>query len=264
MGLSGLAAGTQKMRRHSKSLTTVACAGGLSLCLIVSGCNSSAGSSPSAAGSAGGSASSPVAAGSLSSSCDSAAYRYYGRAPLTTGQPVLAGIQRPGPVIIPDPDVNIIDEARPQDENPDEQETWATKENAFAQSVADNQSQNQVDLQTVSNEVSADEVASLLADDLNALDAGDDEYDADLCKSIGDLKERFGNALDYYSNLTQVVNYLNGLSVIYNSSAPGDLATAISDAQNKFQQALGICVDDLETINWIVEQIHRIFCEEGE
>lgn len=263
--------GNAKMRRHSKRLTTLACVAGLSLCLIVSGCNSSAGSSPSAAGSPGGSPGSPGgspgspgAAGSPSSSCDSAAYRYDGRASLTTGQPVLAAIQLPDPVIIPDPDVDIIDEARPEDENPDEQETWATKENAFAQSVADNQSQNQVDLQTVSNEVSADEVAPLLVDDLNALDAGNDDYDGDLCKSIGDLNEKFGNALDYYDNLTQVVDYLNGLAVIYNSSAPRDLATAINDAQNKFQQALGTCVDNLDTIHWIVEQIQKIFCDEGE
>src|ERR1022692_5326468 len=138
--------GNAKMRRHSKRLTTLACVAGLSLCVIVSGCNSSAGSSPSAAGSPGGSPGSPGgspgspgAAGSPSSSCDSAAYRYHGRASLTTGQPVLAVIQLPDPVIIPGPDVDIIDEARPEDENPDEQETWATKENAFAQSVADNQ-----------------------------------------------------------------------------------------------------------------------------
>ncbi len=253
------------MRRHSKRLTVLTCATGLSFCLIVSGCSSSAGSFPNAGGSSSGSPGSPGspgAAGSPSSSCDSAAYQYHGRASLTTGQPVLAAIQFPDP--IPDPDVDIINEAFPADENLGDQESWATKENAFAQSVADNQSQNQIDLQTVSNEVSADEVASLLEDDLTALDADNGDYDSDLCKSIGDLNKKFGKALDYYNNLTQVVDYLNGLAVIYNSSAPRNLGTAISDAQNRFQQALGTCVDNLDTINWIVEQIQKIFCEEGE
>ena len=257
------------MRRHSKKPTILACVAGLSLCLIVSGCSSSAGNSPGAAqplgvaGSPGGSPGSP-GAGSPSSSCDSAEYRYHGRASLTTGQPVLAAIQRPDPVVIPDPDVDIVNEARPEDENPDDQENWANKENVFAQSVADNQSQNPPDLQTVSNEVSADEVASLLDDDLKALDAGDGDYAAYLCKSIDDLNEKFGNALDYYSNLTYIVDYLNALAVIYNSSAPKNLATAINNAQNGFQQALGTCVDNLDTIHWIIEQIQKIFCNEGE
>lgn len=252
------------MRRHSLRLTALAGVAGLSVCLTVSGCGSSGGGSSGAAGSGGGSPGSPAAAGSPSSSCASAAYRYRGRASLTTGQPVLAAVQLPDPVDIPDPDIDLIDEARPPGENAGEQETWADREKQFSQSVADQQAQNQADLQTVSNEVSADEVTSLLADDLTALDDGDDTYDQDVCTSIADLNEKFGNALDYYSNLTQVVNYLNGLANTYSNSAPSDLATVISDAQSSFQQALGTCVDNLDTIHWLVEQIQKIFCKEGE
>jgi hypothetical protein len=245
------------MGRHSKRLTTLTCVAGLSLCLLVCGCSSaSSGAVPQTGGSPG----SP----GTTSSCDSAAYRFHGRASLTAGQPVLAAIQLPDPVEIPPPDVDIIDEPRPEGEDPDEEETWASDEASDAQSVAQqNQSSNQ-DLQTASNEVSADEVSSILLDDLGALEAGDEDYDEDLCKSIQDLNEKFGKALDYYDNLSQVVAYLNGVAVIYNSPAPRNLASAISDAQNRFQQALGTCVDNLETIQWIVGQIQKIFCDEGE
>jgi hypothetical protein len=248
--------GKAEIRRHSKRLTTVTCVACLSLGLVVGGCSSaSSGGAPQPEGSTG----SP----GTTSSCDSAAYRFHGHAPPTAGQPVLAAIQLPDPVEIPDPDVAIIDEARPPDEDPDVQETWASDQAGDAQSVAQqNQSSNQ-DLQTVSNEVSADEVSALLIDDLGALEAGDKDYDGDLCESIKDLNEKFGDYLDYYEYLSQVVAYLNGLAVVYNSSAPKDLAKAISDAQSRFQQALGTCVDNLETIQWIVDQIHKIFCEEG-
>jgi hypothetical protein len=244
------------MRRHSKRLTTLTCVAGLSLGLLAGGCSSaSSGAAPQPGGSPG----SP----GTTSSCDSAAYRFHGRASLTAGQPVLAAIQLPDPVEIPPPDVDIIEEPRPEGD-PDLEETWASDEASDAQSVAQqNQSSNQ-DLQTVSNEVSADEVSSILIDDLGALEAGDKDYDADLCESIHDLNKKFGTALDYYDNLSQVVAYLNGIAVVYNSPAPSNLASAISDAQNRFQQALGTCVDNLETIQWIVEQIQKIFCDEGE
>jgi hypothetical protein len=97
-----------------------------------------------------------------------------------------------------------------------------------------------------------------------AIEDGRDNYDEDLCKSIGKAIEKFGNALDYYDSLTQVVVYLDGLAEAYNSRAPLDMATAITDAQTRFQQALGVCVDNLETIHWIMEQIQNIFCNEGE
>jgi hypothetical protein len=246
------------MRRPSKRLTTLACVAVLSLCLIASGCGSaSSGNSPGGGGS-------PGAAGSPTSSCAAAAYRYHSRASLTAGQPVLAAIQLPDPVEIPPPDVDIIDEARPEGENPDQQETWATKENTFAQSVANNQSQNQVTLQSVSDEVSADEVSSLLGDDLDALDSGNGGYDEDMCDSINDLIEHFGQYLDYLDNLNDVVNYLNSLTAPNGTTAPGDLAGAIQDATTKFQQNLGSCVDDLDTIKWIVDQIQDIFCDDAE
>ena len=234
----------------------LACAAGLSLCLIVSGCGSaSSGTASAGAGSSG----SPGA----TSSCDSAAYRFHGRASLTAGQPVLAAIQLPDPVEIPPPDVDVINKALPEDEGLGQEAKWAARENAFAESVANDQSQNPQDLQTVSNEVSADEVGTLLGHDLKALDAGNGDYDGYLCKSIDDLNKKFGHALDYYHNLTQVVDYLNGVAVIYNSSAPSDLASAINDAQNTFQQALGTCVDNLDTIQWIVDQIQAIFCHDA-
>jgi alpha-L-fucosidase len=178
---------------------------------------------------------------------------------------VLAAVQLPDPVEIPDPDLDIIDEARPEGVSPDEEKTWATAEASDAQSVAaqQNQSSNQ-DLQTVSNEVSADEVSKILLDDVKAIEDGHDNYDEDLCESIGKAIEKFGHALDYYDSLTSVVVYLDGLAVAYNSRAPLDMATAITDAQTKFQQALGVCVDNLETIHWILEQIQNIFCDEGE
>jgi hypothetical protein len=248
------------MRRHAKRLTILTCVAGLFLGLVLCGCSSaSSGAAPgdSGSGEAGGSPGS-------TSSCDSAAYRLNGRAPVTAGRLVLAAVQLPDPVEIPDPDLDIIDEARPEGVSPDAEETWATTEAGAAQSVAaqQNQSSNQ-DLQTVSNEVSADEVSTILLDDVKEIEDGRDNYDEDLCKSIGEAIEKFGNALDYYDSLTQVVAYLDGLAVAYNSRAPLDMATAITDAQTRFQQALGVCVDNLETIHWIMEQIQNIFCNEG-
>ena len=155
-------------------------------------------------------------------------------------------------------------EARPEDVNPDAQETWASDGASAAQSVAQQNQSSNPDLQTVSDEVSADEVGSLLTDDLKALDAGTEDYDADLCQSIGDAIEKFGQALDFYNNLSNVVVYFDGLAAAYNSRAPLDMANAITDAQNKFQQELGTCVDNLDTIHWIIEQIQNIFCNEGE
>jgi hypothetical protein len=254
-GVTRLRSGKAKIRRQSKRLTTFIGVAGLSLCFIASGC-----SSASSGASAGGGGS---AAPATTSSCDSAAYQFHRNAAVPRGRPVLAAIQLPDPVEIPDP-IDVINEARPVDEDAGTQEAWAKKENVFAESVANDQQQNQQDLQTVSNEVSADEVGTLLGKDLDALDAGDGEYDAQLCESIKDLNDKFGQALDYYAYLKQVTQYLNGLAVVLNSSAPKDLAKAINDAQNKFQQALGTCVDNLETISWIVEQIHNIFCGEGE
>jgi len=249
------------MRRHSKRLTILTCVAGLFLGLVICGCSSaSSGAAPEDSGSA-------AAGGSPgpTSSCDSAAYRPNGRAPVTAGRPVLAAVQLPDPVEIPDPDLDIIDQARPEGASPDEEETWASAEASDAQSVAaqQNQSSNQ-DLQTVSNEVSADEVSTILLDDVEAIAHGRDDYDADLCKSIGKAIEKFGNALDYYDSLTSVVVYLDGLAEAYNSRAPLDMATAITDAQTRLQQALGVCVDTLDTIHWIMEQIHNIFCDEGE
>jgi hypothetical protein len=244
------------MTRQAKTLTTLTGIAGLSLCLLVGGCSSSS-SDTGAAG--GGSTGSPQ----TTSSCDSAAYQFHRPAAAPPGQPVLTAVQLPDPVEIPEP-IDVINEARPEDEDAGTQEAWAQKENVFAESVANDQQQNQQDLQTVSNEVSADEVRTLLGKDLDALDAGDGEYDTELCESIKDLNDKFGQALDYYAYLTHVTQYLNGLAVVLNSSAPKDLADAINDAQNRFQQALGTCVDNLETISWIVEQIHNIFCDEGE
>ena len=237
------------------------CFAGLFLGLVIGGCSSA---SPGAAPGDSGSGEAAGSPGSTSS-CDSAAYRLNGRAPVTAGRPVLAAVQLPDPVEIPDPDVDIIDEARPEGASPDEEETWATAQASDAQSVAaqQNQSSNQ-DLQTVSNEVSADEVSTLLLEDVKAIEDGHDNYGEDLCKSIDDAIKKFKNALDYYDSLTQVVVYLDGLAVAYNSRAPLDMATAITDAQTRFQQALGICVDNLETIHWIMEQIQNIFCDEGE
>jgi hypothetical protein len=115
----------------------------------------------------------------------------------------------------------------------------------------------------VSNEVSADEVGTLLTDDLTALEEGVKEYDEDLCKSINDAIEKFRNLLDYCDSLGAVVIYLDGVGAALNSRDPVDLATAISNAQDAFQQALGTCVQNLETIHWIIEQIANIFCDEG-
>jgi hypothetical protein len=235
----------------------LACVAGLSLCLLVSGCSSA---SPGSVPQAGGSPGSPGA----TSSCDSAAYRFHGRASLTPGQPVLAAIQLPDPVEIPPPDVDIINEAFREGEDQRQQEIWAKKENTFAQSVANNQSQNQVTLQSVSDEVSADEVSSLLVADVKELDSGNGDYDADMCDSINDLIEQFGHYLDHLDYLNDVVNYLNTLTAPNGTTAPGDLASAIQDATTKFQQNLGSCVDDLDTISWIVDQIQAIFCHDAE
>jgi hypothetical protein len=247
------------MRRHAKRPMILACVAGLSLCLIVSGCSSA---SPGNASQGAGSTGSPGSPGATSS-CDSAAYRFHGRASLTAGQSVLAAIQLPDPVEIPPPDVDVINEAFPEGEDQGQQETWASEEKTFAQSVANNQSQNQVTLQSVSDEVSADEVSSLLVADLNELDSGNGGYDADLCDSIDDLNEQFGHYLEQLDKLNDVVNYLNTLTAPNGTTAPGDLAGAIQDATTKFQQNLGSCVDDLDTIQWIVDQIQAIFCHDA-
>jgi hypothetical protein len=247
------------MRRHAKRLVILACVAGVSLCLIASGCSSaSPGNAADGAGSPG-SSGSPGA----TSSCDSAAYRFYGPVSHTAGRPVLAAIQLPDPVDIPPPDVDIINEAFREGDDQGQQETWASKENTFAQSVANNQSQNQVTLQSVSDEVSADEVSSLLVADLTELDSGNGGYDADLCDSINDLNKQFGQYLEQLDKLNDVVNYLDTLTAPNGTTAPGDLAGAIQDATTKFQQNLGSCVDDLDTIQWIVDQIQAIFCHDA-
>ncbi|MGO9783770.1 MAG: hypothetical protein ACLPKE_22850 [Streptosporangiaceae bacterium] len=206
------------------------------------------------------------AAGSPTSSCFAAAYVHQGRKPLAAKQPVLAEAQSPSVDVIPDPDVPIIDYARPEGGDVQQEETWANKGNDRAQSLESqaNQAQNQVDLQTESNTIAADEVSALLLEDIKWLGSDNGGYAEDICNSIQDLYNYFGKALNYLVNLNSVVGYLNNLTAPNGTSAPNDLATAIQGATTKYQQTFGNCANDLDSIKWIVDQIHDIFCGEAE
>jgi hypothetical protein len=45
--------------------------------------------------------------------------------------------------------------------------------------------------------------------------------------------------------------------------APNDMAGAIIDGYNKFQQTFPQCNSVLDTITWIIDQIHELFCGAG-
>jgi len=257
-GNGGKAVSNEVMR--SGGLTFLIRAVVLFLCLIgLAGCPSS-----SSTTSAGGSGSAVAASGSPSSS-SGCFLSVYGRQPASrrAKQTVLTAAQFPDP-FVPDPDIDIVDNPRPLDGDQQDEESWADEGESTAQKIPlaqGFQAATKANLQSESNGVVAKEVTTLLEDDLDSLDSGEPDYGQDMCSSIEDLYNQFGDALDYLDNLNDVVNYLNNLAAPNGTTAPSDLATVIEDATTQFQHAFGDCVDNLDTIKWIVDQIHYIFCE---
>jgi hypothetical protein len=230
-------------------------------CLIgLAGCPS-----PSSSSAAGGSSPS-VLGGSPSptpSGCFTTAYVRPDHKPLAVTHAVLTSAQLPSPVI-PDPDVDI-DSARPPGDDPDVQQSWADNGIQNAGSVPKPQAglpPTEANLLEESNGVVAKEDTTLLTDDLNDL-ASDQDYGEQICE-----------ALKYVSNLitlgtinpndpTAVADAIESLTSSTDPYAPDNLASAISDAYDQFEQAFPQCSSGLDTIQWIIGQLQNLFCGNG-
>jgi hypothetical protein len=236
----------------------------LFLCVIgLAGCPST--STSEAGGTSGGTV---TASGSPTSSsgCFLSAYTRPAGKPGPPNQAVLTAAQFPAGFEpdLPEPDIPIVDAPRPLDGDQQDEENWADDGESTAKNVPLTegvQAATKANLQTESNGVVGREVSTLLTDDLDSLASGDPGYGADVCSSVEDLYTQFGDAMDNLDNLNQIVGYLNNLAAPNGTSAPSDLATVIEDATTQFQDAFGGCVDNFDTIKWIVDQIHYIFCE---
>lgn len=159
---------------------------------------------------------------------------------------------------VPEPDVNI-DTTRQEGED---QQTWADDGIHNASSVRAPQAglaPTEANLVTESNEVVATEDSTLLNEDLNALGT-DPSFGDEICSTLDVVNKAIQAATIDPNNVPQVVSYVQSLTFSDGSQAPADLGKVISDAATKFNSAFPDCGSTLETVQWVIEQIEKLFC----
>ncbi len=206
--------------------------------------------------------------GSGSPGCFTSAFVHPGPKSPKAPKTVLAAAQLPSPVI-PDPDV-YIDSERQADEN---QQDWANKGIDNARSViAEYQQQGNLGpteqhLQTESKVVVAQEDSTLFKEDLDAL-GSDPSFSDQICSALSSLESNVTSYTTALDHLNKALTYLNSIEFTNGTQAPStlvpkDLANVIQDTYNEFQQTIGSCMDTLDTTQWIIQQIQKLFCPAG-
>jgi hypothetical protein len=248
---------------HDHGSAIPVCAVVLSLCLIgLTSCSSSpgggAGPEPSGVVGGGSGALPPSSPG-----CFTTAYVRGEHKSLTAKQPVLVSAQLPDPVI-PDPDVYIDSERQ----TAEDQQSWANTGIDNAHSVAveaplqEGLEPTHANLVQESKGVVATEDSTLLTDDLSDLST-DPDYGDQMCKALDFLDTLISAGTINPNDPNAVADAVLSLKSSTDPYAPNDLASAIKDAYDKFQQAFPQCSSGLDTVKWIIEQIQNLFCGAG-
>ncbi|HEY6310878.1 MAG TPA: hypothetical protein VIY52_08735 [Streptosporangiaceae bacterium] len=189
---------------------------------------------------------------------------------LTAGQPVLASAQLPDPVPvdIPPPDVDI-DRTYQADESQQDEGTWAVKGINNAESVESTKPQ-QDGLEPTKANLLYESDSVVATEDKAALD----EYDVYYLFADKDMDAHICDVLNYADTLisastfnpndpSQVADALLSLKSSDGPYAPGVVASALKNTYMLFQQAFPQCNSIIESIQWIIEQLHKLFCPSG-